>query len=1170
MAAETRDPAIRYLHAILGLDGLGPPDAELLARFVGSGDAEAFEKLVRRHGPLVMGVCRRVLGAAHDADDAFQAAFLVFARKAAKIRKRESLASWLHGVAHFISRNLQTKLARQRRREENMRAKADPVRKSSDPAEAASLRELGALLDAEIQRLPANCRDALLVCHFEGQSAAAAAHQLGVPTSTLKSRLERGRELLRQRLERRGIAISAVALSVFLGEQSRVRATAALVDATVKAALNFAATGTASTQAAALAANALKSMALAKATTGFLAVALIGMMSVLGAAMALPQSPDPQPPKLDVPAVVEAAARADLYGDPLPDGAVARLGTTRWRHDRPVGFAAFRPDGKSVVTVGDDMIIRVWEYPSGKEIRRIDLPPAAHRRIAPEFGTKYFSAAALSPDGKTIATSMHWPEIRLHEVATAKELPGLKAATNVYALAFSANGQRLAALDATGTVLIWDCETRKLVKTFIGLGETNIFPRTMGFSPDGKALVTYDYADLRNNERLRLWNTESGLEIEAVDDGKNLGQGGGSLVFSPDSSMFAFVTRTGIAIANASSGKKIRTIPLPAEDGASCLVFGIDGKKIYGHTRRGNSLKEWDIANGELLRSLAYGRDSELDRYSVRYLRDSVTLSPDGKLLVLVGGANRPIFVDISSGKEVPLNSGHDNAIVSIQISPDGKRIITQDLSPKICLWDTANGKCLGAIAFTQNPDQIVISPDGKVGAAWTLEKQVAKLTFLNVTTGNEVGRPSLANRDEFSPMVFSGNGKILAVQSPKEPTIDLLDVPSGRLLHSLPTRTASGSRLFPGVQEMIVSPDGMSLATFADLKTVSVCDVVSGKRRGSLTVPPQGRAGKQKKSLPGDDYSPERVIQGGVFSPDGRCLAFHLANGTVVVYELSTGQSRRKYGEKLPPAANASERNFSSQSVGSRYTPQCSPRLAYSPDGKCLAYAGRDQVVYLWEIASGRELAAFRGHTAPLLTVAFAPNGKSVASAGWDTTALVWDVSKLQPLAASIKKLEPAELAANWELLASDDAAKGFDAIVALTLSPREAVSFIEQRLKPAAPFEPQRMARLIGQLDSGEFKVRDEAYNELLKIGEQAIPALEKALAANPPLETRRRLEALREKSLPTSMILKGERLRADRAVEVLERIGTAEARRLLTTYANGAQGALLTTAAEAALKR
>lgn len=127
-----------------------------------------------------------------------------------------------------------------------------------------------------------------------------------------------------------------------------------------------------------------------------------------------------------------------------------------------------------------------------------------------------------------------------------------------------------------------------------------------------------------------------------------------------------------------------------------------------------------------------------------------------------------------------------------------------------------------------------------------------------------------------------------------------------------------------------------------------------------------------------------------------------------------------------------------------------------------------------------------------------------------------------------------------------------------------------MEKHLKPAVPIEPRRIERLLNQIDSAEFKVRDQASSELVKIGELAVPALDKALAANPSLEMRRRLEALRNNSDPNSMILKGDRLRAYRSVEVLERIGTPEARRLLRTFADGAQGALLTTSAEAALKR
>jgi hypothetical protein len=313
------------------------------------------------------------------------------------------------------------------------------------------------------------------------------------------------------------------------------------------------------------------------------------------------------------------------------------------------------------------------------------------------------------------------------------------------------------------------------------------------------------------------------------------------------------------------------------------------------------------------------------------------------------------------------------------------------------------------------------------------------------------------------------------------------------------------------------------------------------------------------------------RPIQSGAFSPDGRCLALDFNDGTVVEFELATARARRIFGKELPPPLRGDERrNFVPSALMGFDGPQSGPRLAYSPDNKSLVHAGPDQVIRLWDSATGLELATFRGHNAPLLAVAFAPDGKSVASAGWDTTALVWDVSKWARPIAPIMKLEFGELAANWDLIAGDDAPKAFDAIIALSRSPTETVAFIEQRLKPASPAELQRIDRLIGQLDSAEFKVRDEASNELRKIGDRATYALDKALAGNPSLETRRRLEALRNQSDPTSMNLTGDRLLAYRAVEVLERIDTPEARRLLTAYANGAPGSLLTTSAASALKK
>lgn len=241
------------------------PDQQLLQRFTGQGDEAAFAALVRRHGSMVLHVCRRVLHNWHDAEDAFQATFLLLARKAKSIRNQESVGSWLHGVAYRVS--LRVNAAAFRRRS---RVPESLDRSPADPADDVTWRELRALLDQELQHLPEKYRAPLLLCYLEGQTRDEAAHQLGCPLGTLKSRLERGRELLRNRLVRRGLTLSAALLPMGLSSSASSAAVPAiLVHSTVRAALPFAAGKTAtaglvSTQVAALVEGGLKAMFLTK------------------------------------------------------------------------------------------------------------------------------------------------------------------------------------------------------------------------------------------------------------------------------------------------------------------------------------------------------------------------------------------------------------------------------------------------------------------------------------------------------------------------------------------------------------------------------------------------------------------------------------------------------------------------------------------------------------------------------------------------------------------------------------------------------------------------------------------------------------------------------------------------------------------------------------------
>lgn len=277
-------------------------DADLLQRFVEMQDESAFETLVRRHGPLVRAVCLRALGNADDADDAFQATFLVLARNAGSVRRRQSVGAWLHEVARRIARKARLSACK-RRRYEQQAADLRP----GEAVEDMTVRELGQALDEELARLPEIYRAPLLLCCMEGKTRDEAAQELGWSVGSVKGRLERGRELLRSRLARRGLTISASLFSVFLAQNTLSAALPpALAATTAGAAARFAAglalAGTGPTQAVALAHVCLRGMFLAqlKLPALFLLLALglagtgAGTFSYWTSAENLPESSEPR------------------------------------------------------------------------------------------------------------------------------------------------------------------------------------------------------------------------------------------------------------------------------------------------------------------------------------------------------------------------------------------------------------------------------------------------------------------------------------------------------------------------------------------------------------------------------------------------------------------------------------------------------------------------------------------------------------------------------------------------------------------------------------------------------------------------------------------------------------------------------------------------------------
>lgn len=316
--------ALRRLFAVSEAAEL--TDRHLLDRYATHRDEAAFAALLRRHGDMVWAVCRRELADVHDADEAFQATFLVLVHKAASLRGRESVAGWLQGVAWRLARKLKADAACRQVKEANANAGT-----TVDPLDEALRRDLRQVLDAELDRLPEKYRAPLILCYLEGQSYTEAARYLGWTEGTVSGRLARARELLRQRLTRRGLTLSSAALAAALAEQ--VKAPAGAVAAALRTAALFAlgesALGTVPASIATLAKGVLHTMAVTKLKT---AIALIMALCALtgsaswvtyrAAARQVQQEVESQPTNQKSeakPGVEKQQARSDRDADPLRD-----------------------------------------------------------------------------------------------------------------------------------------------------------------------------------------------------------------------------------------------------------------------------------------------------------------------------------------------------------------------------------------------------------------------------------------------------------------------------------------------------------------------------------------------------------------------------------------------------------------------------------------------------------------------------------------------------------------------------------------------------------------------------------------------------------------------------------------------------------------------------------
>jgi RNA polymerase sigma factor (sigma-70 family) len=1088
-------------------------DGDLLHRYARERDEAAFAEVVRRNGPLVLRVCRSVLGEATAAEDAFQATFLLLARRASRLTSPGSLSGWLHAAAVRIARDARVAGARARRRE---------VARPSSPVAPDDLtwREVRELLDAELAALPERYRAPLVLCYLQEMSYEEAARSAGCSVGALRGRLERGKERLRKRLVRHGLPLAAPAL--VLGPPAPV--SAALAAATLLTVRTAASGGRVPAAVAALAGPrvGLKAVLLAPAAIGL----------VLSAVLAGIGHPTTDPPVADPPrpttreAPGGPALRSDLFGDPLPAGAVMRLGSERWRHEGEARSMSFAPDGKTLAVLsGEDGATTFFDAATGRLVGRLDPT---------EDGTP--EEIGFSPDGKVFACKLAGGTVQVRDAKTLKvirtlalpEAGGPGDGSGVERpICFSPDGTRLAVNTGQATVAVWDVGQGKLSAVLKGHKHGN---PALAFSPDGKVVFLGGV-----DPPVQLWDAATGKFLRGFETGASAF----SLTVSADGKVVASGGRDRIIVTAVETGKELARLSAEKMGAVLGLGFTPDGAALisWGEDAK---VRVWDVATGKERRAL----DSR------GWIGRTMALSADGKTVAAGTVFNVVRAWDVATGKELSAQAeGHDAPLHAIAYSPGGRHLVTGGANHHVQLWDAATGRP-GKRLDGHRASQVAFSPDGRLLASAWESDQRARVRDLE--RGVELYALPHDVAARVPAIAFTPDGKsVLTVswrwngEKPRPDTprctglLRLWDPATGKAVRAAP---------LPGVGDTVlaVSPGGGVAAVGGwGEAPLWLCDLTAGRER----------------RLPQEPWDTVKAV---AFSPDGRVLATggvdrenvltnRRRNRRVRLWEVATGREI--------VALSGHERTVTA--------------AAFAPGGRVLATAdGGDtfrgvpvgeRVILFWDTATGKELVRLGGHASDVTALAFSPDGTRLAGALKNGTALVWAVPPTAKPAAG-GRLDQRELAALWADLAG---APGLAhaAVRALADAPEQSALFLASALRPAAKPDVAKLRARISDLGAEDFKVREAASEELARLGEGAEPELLRARKGDPSPEAARRVEAL------LSALRAGpppERRRELRAVWALELGGTPAAEKVLAALAEGDPDARLTRAAAAALGR
>ncbi len=733
-----------------------------------------------------------------------------------------------------------------------------------------------------------------------------------------------------------------------------------------------------------------------------------------------------------VPAQGANPAGKDRYGDPLPEGALARLGPARFRLPLWGGrHACLSPDGKLLAATDRDGV-RLLEVATGKELRYFPVNPGDQSLV-------------FSPDGKYLVSTGVGGGVCFRDATSGRQTqyisPGYSNFTSVQ---FSGDGKVVALCPR-----VYGQQKKPFVRLFAVAGGKEIAAledagnaNAAALSGDGKLVATW------GRRGIQLWDGATGKELREV---------GGELrsvacaALSPDGKVLAGAGRgTEVQLWDVPTGKPLRTFP-GRPDNVRQLTFSPDGKLLVAVEGAGRVLV-WDMGTG---RRLDRGDGPPCPVASLAF--------PPGKVLVCGVRQQALVVWDALAGKALSPVGGHDSDVTAVAFARGGKTLYSAGIAGKVQVleWDVASGKELREVPEAPPPEgrkrrpfQMVesgpvrFSPDGRhlamatyMGGVGTLRELAEGKEVLSFpVTFNGITQPALA----FSP-------ESLVLAGGRAAGLSLWDVRGGKeMLPQLKGLTALAVCA-------AFSPDG---------KRVAVGTLTAGPGNPPVEVRAWDLA--TRKQVPGFAAGPfpRQAAPLLVFSPDGKVLALAEQSGTVYLLEGDTG--RLVHRLKAPTLVHA---------------------LAFSPDGRTVVAGGwrqrppgaESQIVF-WETATGQQRRALRSDEAPVQALAYSPDGKVLASGNRDTTVLLWDADGRLSSGALPAKLSAADLDRLWSDLAGD-AAKAYEAVVRLSAAPADAVPLLRKHVRPAEAraLDEKAVAALVARLDAEQFEDRQKAGREL-----------------------------------------------------------------------------------------